>query len=93
MQPPGYRYANLNIVGMPKKSCFECVHERQFRGRSVCVKYLIWLRIDKTCDRWDGGELRGNAPVHGLFGGFYSHDSHPTIEEKAVLESAQISDG
>jgi hypothetical protein len=93
MQPPGYRHADLNIIGMPKKSCFECIRERQFRGRSVCLKYLSWVRIDRTCDSWDGGELRGNAPKLGLYGGFYVHEMHPTAEEEALLQSSQITDG
>jgi hypothetical protein len=92
MRPPGFREADRNIVGMAKKGCFECQHERQFNGRSVCLKYAAWVQIYKTCDEWNGGELVGNAPHLGLFGGFYYHERSASSEERLTLESSEITE-
>jgi len=92
MQPPGYRYADLNLVGNPKRGCVNCVHERQFRGQSVCMKHFQYVKVHKVCDDWDEGELHGNAPRLGCFVGFYTHESLPNDEERILLESSEITD-
>jgi len=92
MRPPGYRNADRNRIDIPIKPCVECIHERAFRGLPVCLKYFVQLRVDKTCDDWDGGEVVGHAPEVGLFSNAHLHNSMPDDLETEVLESVEIVD-
>jgi hypothetical protein len=92
MQPPGYRYADMNLVGNPKRGCVECVYARQYKGHSVCMKHLQFVRMHRTCDDWNEGELHGNAPRLGLFVGFYTHESLPNENERKILERMEITE-
>jgi hypothetical protein len=67
MRPPTYHDVERNRVGAFLKSCRECVHDRQFKGVPVCLKYHAQVRLNKTCDDWDGGP----KTAHNLEEGFY----------------------
>jgi len=92
MEPPGYRSADRTKLGTPVRCCHECVHERQFEGRSACLKHLIFVKIFNTCDEWDGGVMQGRNPEVGLFGKLYFHNSIPSEEEMKVLKGSEIAD-
>jgi hypothetical protein len=90
MRPPTYRNADRNHVGKFLKGCGECSHERQFKGRPMCLKHLAQVRLNKTCDDWDGGVAVGHSPNMGLHGGIHYHDDVPNGFERMVLESGEI---
>jgi hypothetical protein len=77
-------------MGVFLKSCRRCIHERQFKGLPVCLKYYAQVRINKTCDDWDGGAPVGHNPEVGLHGAIYFHDDIPDDIEMAVLNSGEI---
>jgi len=90
MRPPSYREAEMTLLGILLNSCFWCLHERQFRGVPVCLKYYAQVQMDKTCDDWDGGPLIGSAPELGLHGGMHYHVDIPDEDERATLEGGAI---
>ena len=73
------------------KACTNCIHERHFERRPVCLKHLCYLRLWRVCDDWDGGKIFETS-MDGSMIWDYRHEHNPTPVEREYLQSARLSD-
>jgi hypothetical protein len=77
------------ITEIPSGS--NCIHERRFESRQVCLKYLCHLRLRRICDGWKGEEKTRPG-----FGGSViltsSFDHYPDEDGFAYLRGGELSD-
>jgi len=91
LEPPNYRREERVPDMIFPKACNNCIHERIFELRPVCLKYPCYLRLYRVCDDWDGGK-RFQRDIDGKMVLTFFHDDYPDPDEKGYLRGGRLED-
>jgi hypothetical protein len=91
LEPPNYRREERTPDMIAARACTNCVHERYFELRPVCLRYLCYVRLYRVCDDWDGGK-KPLMEVDGKTVLTFLHDHDPDPDEAGCLRGGRLED-